>query len=114
MRSFHFAERESVIDTHSRRDKVRIIALYVMHRDGVPEEDRKRLYQHAKLGPPEMDAVNNLRHLGQDVTKDSKGKRKAVFKQPIVEDAYDISRYQPAVKLMLEVRHLPGFHLLRC
>jgi syntaxin-binding protein 1 len=91
----------------SRKDKVRIIALYVMHRDGVPEEDRKRLYQHAKLGPPEMDAVNNLAHLGQDVTRDAKSKRKAVFKQPVVEDAYDISRYQPAVKLMVEVRAGP-------
>ena len=51
------------------RDKVRIIALYIMHRDGVPDEDRKRLYQHARLGPPEMDAINNLPKLGQEVTK---------------------------------------------
>ena len=40
-----------------------------MHRDGVPDEDRKRLYQHARLGPPEMDAINNLPKLGQEVTK---------------------------------------------
>lgn len=40
-----------------------------MHRDGVPDEDRKRLYQHARLGPPEMDAINNLTKLGQEVTK---------------------------------------------
>ena len=40
-----------------------------MHRDGVPEEDRKRLYQHARLGMPEVDAVNNLSYLGVDVTK---------------------------------------------
>lgn len=55
--------------TNSVRDKVRIIALYIMHRDGVPDEDRKRLYQHARLGPPEMDAINNLPKLGQEVTK---------------------------------------------
>jgi len=90
-----------VID--SLRDKVRIIALYIMHRDGVPDEDRKRLYQHARLGPPEMDAINNLPYLGQEVTKDSKKKVKPLFKQTALDDAYDISRYQPAVKLMLEV-----------
>lgn len=56
----------------SREDKVRIIALYVMHRDGVPEEDRKRLYQHARLGMTEVDAVNNLVHLGQEVSKVSR------------------------------------------
>lgn len=87
----------------SRKDKVRIIALYVMHRDGVPEEDRKRLYQHARLGMPEVDAVNHLSYLGIEVTKDTnKNKRKALFKQPLVEEAYDISRYQPAIKLMIE------------
>lgn len=40
-----------------------------MFRDGVPEEDRKRLYQHARLGMTEIDAVNHLVHLGQEVSK---------------------------------------------
>ena len=97
-----------------------------MYRDGVPDEDKKRLYQHARLGPPEMDAINNLKFLGQDVTKvscchkyylyrslteklgqDNKSKRKQLFKQTMMDEAYDISRYQPAIKLMLEVRHFP-------
>ena len=38
----------------SRKDKVRIIALYVMHRDGVPEEDRKRLYHRLGLDPQQL------------------------------------------------------------
>jgi hypothetical protein len=91
------------LDTCSVRDKVRIIALYILYRDGVPDEDRKRLYQHARLGMPEVDAVNNLVRLGQEVAKESSKKRKPVFKQTMADDAYDISRYQPAVKLMLEV-----------
>ena len=44
--------------------KVRIIALYIMFRDGVPDEDRRRLYQHARLTLAEQDAVNALVHLG--------------------------------------------------
>jgi hypothetical protein len=40
-----------------------------MYRDGVPDEDRKRLYQHARLGLHEMDAVNNLVYMGVNVNK---------------------------------------------
>lgn len=53
----------------SSTDKLRIIALYIMHRDGVPEGDKKRLYQHARLALHEMDAVDNLKHLGVNVDK---------------------------------------------
>jgi len=46
-----------------------MIALYIMHRDGVPDEDRRRLYQHARLGMVEQDAVNALVHLGVRVSR---------------------------------------------
>lgn len=92
----------------SNADKVRIIALYIMYADGVPDEDRKRLFQHARLGLGEMEAVNNLVHLGARVVKDpansgwdaffKKGKRKQVSG----ENEYELSRYQPLVKLMIE------------
>lgn len=86
----------------STSDKLRIVALYVLYRDGVPDEDRRRLYQHARLALHEMDAVNNMVFLGANVTKDSGKKKKQLFKQPLDENAYDISRFQPLVKLMLE------------
>ncbi|TKY89618.1 hypothetical protein EX895_001403 [Sporisorium graminicola] len=92
----------------SNMDKVRIIALYIMYCDGVPDEDRKRLFQHARLGRYEMEAVDNLVHLGTQVVKDpsssgwdvffKKGKRK---QQP-GENEFELSRYQPLVKLMVE------------
>lgn len=92
----------------SNLDKVRIIALYIMYCDGVPDEDRKRLFQHARLGRYEMEAVDNLVHLGTQVVKDAsssgwdmffkKGKRK---QQP-GENDFELSRYQPLVKLMVE------------
>ncbi|KAK0566321.1 syntaxin binding protein 1 [Tilletia horrida] len=95
----------------SNMDKVRIIALYIMYCDGVPDEDRRRLFQHARLGPQEMDAVDNLVHLGACIVKNpntsalggwdawfKKGRRK---QQPTGEE-YDVSRYQPLVKLMVE------------
>jgi syntaxin-binding protein 1 len=92
----------------SNADKVRVIALYIMYSDGVPDEDRRRLFQHARLGLAEMEAVNNLVHLGARVVKDpmnsgwdawfKKGKRKQISG----ENEYELSRYQPLVKLMLE------------
>jgi hypothetical protein len=54
---------------YRNKDKVRIIALWILHRDGVPDEDRKRLFQHARLSLGEQDAVNNLTHLGSKVVK---------------------------------------------
>jgi syntaxin-binding protein 1 len=50
-------------------DKVRIIALYILFREGVADEDRRRLYQHARLSLSEQDAINNLVHLGVKVVK---------------------------------------------
>lgn len=43
-------------------NKVRIIALYIQHRDGVPDEDRRRLYQHAHLTTAEQDAWMSLHY----------------------------------------------------
>lgn len=48
---------------------MRIIALYIMYQDGVPESDKKRLYQHARLALHEMDALDNLTYLGINVSK---------------------------------------------
>ncbi len=49
------------------------MALYIQYRDGVPEEDKRRLYQHARLNISEQDAVNSLIHMGVRVTRVSSG-----------------------------------------
>jgi syntaxin-binding protein 1 len=54
---------------HRNPNKVRIVALYIQFRDGVPEEDRRRLYQHARLTIPEQEAVNALVHMGVRITR---------------------------------------------
>jgi syntaxin-binding protein 1 len=50
-------------------NKVRIIALYIQFRDGVPDEDRRRLYQHARLTLAEQDAVNALLRMGVRISR---------------------------------------------
>jgi syntaxin-binding protein 1 len=69
-REVMYVTRPSIISANpdliygSNSNKVRMIALYIQYREGVPDEDRRRLYQHARLTRPEMDAVNALVHLG--------------------------------------------------
>jgi syntaxin-binding protein 1 len=65
--------------TCSSLDKVRIIALYILFREGVADEDRRRLYQHARLSISEQDTINNLIYLGIRVIK--------------VSQAYDNQRF---------------------
>lgn len=57
------------LDTRRNMKKVRIIALYIQYRDGVPDEDRRRLYQHARLSLAEQDAVNSLLLMGARISR---------------------------------------------
>ncbi|KAG6908968.1 hypothetical protein DXG01_002574 [Tephrocybe rancida] len=90
-------------------NKVRIVALYIQHRDGVPEEDRRRLYQHARLSLAEQDAVNALLHMGVRINRlaaDRDSKRKLKQKSNNDEE-YELSRYKPVLKAVLE-EHVAG------
>jgi len=84
--------------------KVRIICLYIQYRDGVPDEDRRRLYQHARLTIAEQDAVNALVYLGVKISKGPTDKDTKKFKQqkPITGEEYELSRFKPALKTVIE------------
>jgi syntaxin-binding protein 1 len=109
-------------------NKVRIIALYIQHRDGVPEEDRRRLYQHARLSPPEQDAVNAIEHLGvrlsrvsltiakqgenidQHIQKPNDRDTKKMKQKP-KDDEYELSRFKPLLRTVIEVHGIVILHL---
>ncbi|KAF7795046.1 hypothetical protein EIP86_006190 [Pleurotus ostreatoroseus] len=90
-------------DIHNSK-KVRIISLYIQHRDGVPDEDRRRLYQHARLSMPDQDAVNALAHLGIRISRGPQDKdTKKKFKQKSNdEEEYELSRYKPVLRQVIE------------
>ena len=100
-------------DISRNLNKLRIIALYIQYREGVPEEDRRRLCQHARLKMAEIDAINGLTHLGVRITrgpadKDIKRKVKSKISS---EEEYDLSRYKPVLQTVVDVRpysHLPS------
>ncbi|OCH85210.1 Sec1-like snare protein [Obba rivulosa] len=85
-------------------NKVRIIALYIQHRDGVPEEDKRRLYQHARLSMAEQDAVNALVHLGVRISRGPGDKdiKKKIKQRQSNEEEYELSRFKPLLRTVLE------------
>ncbi|KAG8998952.1 vacuolar sorting protein VPS33/slp1 [Tulasnella sp. JGI-2019a] len=84
------------------RDKVRIVAVYIQYRQGIPDEDKRRLFQHAGLSLAEQDAVNSLVNMGVRVLRTPADRDLRKMKQKPAEDDYDLSRYQPLVKTMLD------------
>ncbi|KAJ7117604.1 Sec1-like snare protein [Mycena epipterygia] len=85
-------------------NKVRIVALYIQFRDGVPDEDRRRLYQHARLSIPEQEAVNALVHLGVRISRGpgDRDNKKKIKQKPNSDEEYDLSRFKPSLKTVLE------------
>ncbi|KAK9481392.1 Sec1-like protein [Lipomyces japonicus] len=95
-------------DEHvSSRDRVRLVALYLLFRNGVIEADFRKLCLHAKLSATDMQLLRNLDLLGSPVIKASL-KEKKPFKKKIRQEADDgrefteITRYVPMVKVVLD------------
>ncbi|XP_067636167.1 protein ROP isoform X2 [Eurosta solidaginis] len=87
----------------SNFDKVRIIALYVMIKNGISEENLTKLFTHASLSPKDQDMVRNLSFLGINVIADSRKKTYNVpRKERITEHTYQMSRWTPVVKDIME------------
>ncbi|OWR51269.1 putative ROP [Danaus plexippus plexippus] len=81
-------------------DKMRIIALYIMSKNGISEENLNRLVTHAQLEPSDKQALLNLANLGLNVVVD--GNRKKQYQVPrkerITEQTYQMSRWTPVIK----------------
>ncbi|EAQ88039.1 hypothetical protein CHGG_04658 [Chaetomium globosum CBS 148.51] len=95
-------------------DRLRLIALYVLYRDGVIEQDISRLLWHASLqrtrDSQDQVIIENLHLLGARPVKELKEPRQPpppLFppRNPqgaVPDDEYALSRFEPALKQMLE------------
>jgi syntaxin-binding protein 1 len=96
---------ESVIPA----DRLRLIMLYILYRDGVIPEDIQRLLAHSSLPPQDAEVVSNLDLLGARSTKALKENRPSpapLFPRKTsstaASEGYALSRFEPALKMLLE------------
>jgi syntaxin-binding protein 1 len=97
-------------DSISKSDRLRLIMLYIIYRDGVILQDIQRLLAHAGLPPQDGELVTNLDLLGGRSMKALKDNRPPppppLFLRKTAPTAaneeYALSRFEPALKLLLE------------
>lgn len=96
-------------------DRLRLIIQYLLYRDGLLPSDTQKLLAHAQLPAQDGEVIHNLELLGAHVLRSIKDTRPVA--QPLFgrkqapqspnEEESGLSRYDPAIKPMLE-EHIRG------
>ncbi|TKA82479.1 hypothetical protein B0A55_02197, partial [Friedmanniomyces simplex] len=101
-------------DGIQKTDRLRLLIMYILYRDGILRGDLEKLHAHANLPPQDRQTIDNLALLGARIDRQLKEKRPPPLplftpKPPPMnpQDEYALSRYEPAVQLLLEA-HATG------
>ncbi|KAK7721398.1 syntaxin binding protein 1 [Diaporthe eres] len=92
----------------TKSDRLRLVMAYLIFREGVVEEDVKRLVAHSALEQSQCNIVTNLDILGAHILKGLKEVRPPrpplfpLDKNLQLNEEYGLSRFEPNVKHMLE------------
>ncbi|EGI66641.1 Protein ROP [Acromyrmex echinatior] len=90
--------------TVNHLDKLRIIALYVISKNGITDENLNRLVHHAQVSVDDKQTIVNMANLGINVVVDSNRKKLYTVprKERITEQTYQMSRWTPIIKDVME------------
>lgn len=90
-------------------DRVRLLAMYIMYRNGILRGDIEKLRCHGELSPMDGEMIYNLDALGTRVErqlKDNSPNMQPLFPPKIQQaqpgDEVDLTRFQPNLRSMLE------------
>ncbi|CAF0986361.1 unnamed protein product [Rotaria sordida] len=87
-------------------DKLRIIMLYILHKNGITEENLDKLLSHALIPTDKKTIISNMQHLNLQIIQDqSRAGRRRNIPQPRkerTETTYTNSRWTPYVKDIME------------
>ena len=96
-------------DDVSPPDRLRLLTLYLLYRDGLFPADLEKLLSHAQLPPQDGGSIRNLELLGARTSrtlKDSRPVPPPLFpKKPppaMAQEELALSRYEPVLQNMLE------------
>ncbi|KAL9529198.1 Protein transport protein [Sphaerulina musiva] len=90
-------------------DRLRLLMLFMLFRDGMVPADLQKLIAHAQLSPQDGEVLQNLEILGARTTRNIKDSRP--IPQPLfpkkpppvtVQEEYALSRYEPVLQNLLE------------
>lgn len=91
------------------QDKCRLVMLYLLTQADLSDDDRKALLEHAKLGKEDLDGLRQLSFLSTSCPGKPGQRKPAAYgkrgarKTLLDDDApFEVSRYIPAVKIVLD------------
>merc|ERR1712110_1223931 len=86
------------------KDKIRVIILYILHKQGIPEENLNKLVQHAQIPQDKVGLIRNVAKLGVTIVNDESKSQNWIPKRKdrFAEVTYQMSRWTPVVKDLIE------------